>query len=291
MFTRNYRLLAYFVEIVNAGSIHGAARSLFVSAPVVSKALSDLEEVIGETLLQRGLRKLSLTPAGERVYQHALDMSRSAVNAMESARKPEGPLTGHLGITLPTELAYLWLPDVLGSFKRQHPAVIVSVNASDETIDLRGGDIELAVRANYKLDTANDDHYFITLPLVLVCAPDLAARAKGQLTRFLPKLPFIGLARQASHERIAAINNKTNKRIDVPTNSVLFLNNGMVMKQMAVRGYGVALLMEQSVRGELESGVLCTLGENYNFGSVCLRLLFRDQYPSQLAKAFEASVS
>ena len=45
MFTRNYRLLAYFVEIVDCGSVRAAARRLFVSAPVVSKALADLDKI------------------------------------------------------------------------------------------------------------------------------------------------------------------------------------------------------------------------------------------------------
>ena len=74
MFTRNYRLLAYFVEVVNCGSVRGAARNLFVSPPVVSKALADLEAEVNATLLQRGKRRLDLTAEGKVLCQNLLEV-------------------------------------------------------------------------------------------------------------------------------------------------------------------------------------------------------------------------
>ena len=54
----DFRLLYYFVEIVKAGSIRGAARHLRLSPAVVSTALSDLEAALSVTLIARTTRKM-----------------------------------------------------------------------------------------------------------------------------------------------------------------------------------------------------------------------------------------
>lgn len=72
--------LRYFVEVCDKGSIHKAANSLYVSQPNISRAISNLEEEVGRSLLLRGNHGIKLTKAGESVYHYA----KSIVSHMET---------------------------------------------------------------------------------------------------------------------------------------------------------------------------------------------------------------
>ena len=71
--------IAAFSAIAEAGSITGAARRLGLSKSVVSERLTELERVMGTTLVRRTTRSLSLTDDGktfhERLENHAIELS------------------------------------------------------------------------------------------------------------------------------------------------------------------------------------------------------------------------
>ena len=58
------RLLKYFLAIIREGSISGAADSLHITQPTLSRQLKDLEDQLNTTLFIRGNRNISLTDAG-----------------------------------------------------------------------------------------------------------------------------------------------------------------------------------------------------------------------------------
>lgn len=58
------RVLKYFLAIANEQSILGAAKSLHLSQPTLSRQLKDLEEEFGKQLFIRGNKKITLTEEG-----------------------------------------------------------------------------------------------------------------------------------------------------------------------------------------------------------------------------------
>lgn len=60
----DYRSLAVFVAVADAGSLSAAGRRLKLSTSVISHHLSRLEAKLGVTLFFRSTRSLSLTPEG-----------------------------------------------------------------------------------------------------------------------------------------------------------------------------------------------------------------------------------
>ena len=64
---------AYFIALAEEGSISKAAERLYVSHQGLSKYLKSLENHYGVTLFNRK-PKLSLTPAGQAVYEAARQM-------------------------------------------------------------------------------------------------------------------------------------------------------------------------------------------------------------------------
>ncbi len=62
---------AIFAAVVEAGSMTGAAKALGMTPSAVSQHISQLESLLGLTLLHRSTRRLNLTEAGEVVWQGA----------------------------------------------------------------------------------------------------------------------------------------------------------------------------------------------------------------------------
>ncbi|MBS0970713.1 LysR family transcriptional regulator [Chimaeribacter arupi] len=67
----NYNELYLFMQVVREGSFTAAAQRLGLAQSGVSRSVRELEERLGVRLLVRTTRKLSLTQAGEQLYQTA----------------------------------------------------------------------------------------------------------------------------------------------------------------------------------------------------------------------------
>src|SRR5881397_2316385 len=65
------RRLAVFREVAESGSFSSAALALDYTQSVVSHHVAQLERELGVTLFERGKRPVRLTPAGERLSEHA----------------------------------------------------------------------------------------------------------------------------------------------------------------------------------------------------------------------------
>ncbi|KQN53490.1 LysR family transcriptional regulator [Erwinia sp. Leaf53] len=67
----NYNELWLFLQVVREGSFTAAARRLGLAQSGISRSVRELEERLGVQLLVRTTRRLSLTQAGEQLYQTA----------------------------------------------------------------------------------------------------------------------------------------------------------------------------------------------------------------------------
>src|SRR5882724_1759959 len=67
----DFRLLRYFVACVEHRTMHAAADAVFVSQPALSKAIHNLEALVGAKLLDRRPRGVVPTPYGEVLFRYA----------------------------------------------------------------------------------------------------------------------------------------------------------------------------------------------------------------------------
>src|SRR5580704_14881163 len=88
--------LEAFARVVEAGSFSGAAKLLRIGQPAVSKAIAQLEERTGTTLLRRSTHGLSPTEAGEHFYIHAKRAIEETDQADVTARGAGTTLSGRL---------------------------------------------------------------------------------------------------------------------------------------------------------------------------------------------------
>jgi len=65
------RQLRYFVAVVNSGSLTRAASLVHIVQPALSQQMGQLEQELGVQLLQRSVRGVQATLAGQALYRHA----------------------------------------------------------------------------------------------------------------------------------------------------------------------------------------------------------------------------
>ena len=97
----DYRGLAVFVAVADAGSLTAAGKRLKLSTSVVSHHLSRLEHKLGVTLFFRSTRSMSLTPEGHQALNAARRMVAAGEEALAVAGAGSTEPVGNLRITMP----------------------------------------------------------------------------------------------------------------------------------------------------------------------------------------------
>lgn len=93
------RILRSFLAVAREQSISGAARSLHISQPSLSRQIMELEEEVGATLFLRGNRKITLTDQGMLLRKRAeqiVDLVRKTEDEMAATEETVSG-TVHIG--------------------------------------------------------------------------------------------------------------------------------------------------------------------------------------------------
>jgi DNA-binding transcriptional LysR family regulator len=129
--------LAYFVALAEVGSFTGAADSLRVAQPTLSRQVKALEDELGSALVQRTRHALVLTPAGEAV----LPLARRMLADMESARTAVAELVGlqrgRVRVGATPSLCTGVIADVLRTFHERHSAIALELAESGSQLLVR----------------------------------------------------------------------------------------------------------------------------------------------------------
>jgi len=144
--------LLLFAHVVDEGSFSKAAERLSIPVSTASRRISALEAQLGERLLLRTTRKLTLTELGLAVLDHArqVQASAEAAGALADDRKLEPD--GHLRITMVTDLGLM--APFLADFLASYPAVVLEVDVSTRLVDLVGEGFDVALRLGALKDDA-----------------------------------------------------------------------------------------------------------------------------------------
>ena len=115
--------LAYFVALADVRSFTGAADSLGVAQPTLSRQFKALEDELGAALVHRTRGAVTLTPAGDAV----LPLARRMLADMEAARVAVAELVGlqrgRVRVGATPSLCIGVLADVLRVFHERYPAI------------------------------------------------------------------------------------------------------------------------------------------------------------------------
>lgn len=133
----NNRQLVWFMAIADTGSFRQAAERLHTTQPALSVAMQKLEATVGTLLLERTSKGVSLTPAGQILYEHASrGLSIIETGRRQAADQGAGK-RGPLRLGFVGSAAYSSLPRLLSHLTSNWPDLHLELSegASSNLLD------------------------------------------------------------------------------------------------------------------------------------------------------------
>ena len=180
------RQLEYFTCTAETGSIAAASRTLNVSSPSISTALTQLEDELGTSLFVRQRAQgLSLTEAGRTLAAQATKILFEASELMRLAGNTSSAVQGQLRLGCLVTFAQIVVPKLRRSFEAQHPAASLSqfeLTQPEIFAALRRAEIDLSL--SYAIDVPEDleFHPIKTLPPYVMLAANHPLSDRTNLT-------------------------------------------------------------------------------------------------------------
>lgn len=228
-----------FHTVAKAGNISKAANQLYISQPAISKAISKLEEELGNALFNRSSRGVTLTEEGQVLYEY-VERAFDSLNMGEENLKNYKELgIGHIRIGVSTSLCKHILLDYLKDFIRENPNIKFSIDCHStvNTIKLlRNENIDIGLICNTELpkgivySPVKEIHdVFVASPEYLdnfyerngnalddVIMDELSPHIKGNI------IPLLGASKRAGKNTSSdSLYNDSDSAADNPTDSSL----------------------------------------------------------------------
>ena len=146
--------MAIFLAVVDEGGFAPAARKLRISPPVVTRAVTELEETMGVRLLTRTTRVVRVTEVGAR---YAADCRRILADVAESEQAAAGTHAqprGKLVITSSVLFGAMYVTPVVTEYLRRYPETEVECRFVDRVVNLMDEGIDVAIRLGHLPDSS-----------------------------------------------------------------------------------------------------------------------------------------
>lgn len=140
------RTLRAFVEVVRQGGFTQAAKEVCLTQSAVSKAVRQLEDELGVTLLDRNGHKSSMTDAGEIVFQRALRILAEQSDLKTELAELQGLTKGVLRLGLPPIGSDALFAPLFAIYRRLYPGIDIHLveHGSKKLEDMvRNGEVDL----------------------------------------------------------------------------------------------------------------------------------------------------
>lgn len=250
--------LILFAHVVDAGSFTRAAELTGLPKSTLSRRISDLENALGERLMQRSTRRLALTEFGQSMLEYARrlvdDTEAAKALALHRQVKPQGTLR----VSLPPEFNELSLVQVITRFSRQYPDVRLELDLSPRRVDLIAERFDLAVRVATHLpdDSSLVARHIITLGNGLYASPGYL-KQRGNPAGPADLLNHVGLVLVTSggEPQVWRLSSGSARWEGVPLHS-LDANSVGLQQALAAQGLGIVGLSESFAQPLVDQGVL-----------------------------------
>ncbi len=278
--------LEAFAAVAAARGFRAAAALRGASPSALSEAVRRLEARLGVRLLNRTTRSVTPTEAGTRLLDRlvpALGEVAAALDVVNAFR--ESP-TGTLRLNVPSIVARLVMPPIIKAFLAEHPGITFEIASEDTFIDVLAAGFDAGVRYDERLERD-----MIAVPIgprrqrfAAVASPAyLARRGRPDHPRDLLGHACIrhrftsGVTPPWEFERAGEI-------VRISPSGPLIATITELEIALAVAGLGIYCGFEDFVRGELTSGQLVEVLEDWaqSFSGPFLYYASRRHMPAPL---------
>ena len=254
--------LRIFVRVVELQSFSEVARRAGVTPATVSKHVSSLESAVGARLINRTTRRLFITEAGQRLYEHCVRVLQELDAAESELAEIKGEPAGPLHVTAPLMFALRRLSPRLPEFLARYPKVSLDLDVSIEKVDLFQERIDVAVRIADAVDPGLVAFKLAPYRRAICASPAYLAK------HGTPRVPEDLAAHNCLVGRGATLNTswpvqRNGELGSVRVSGNFLANNGEVLRDAALAGIGILMTARWQVEDDFRAGRLVDLLQEY----------------------------
>jgi DNA-binding transcriptional LysR family regulator len=252
-----------FSEAAEQSSFTAAGKTLGMTQAAVSQRIQALEKMLGKSLFQRSGARISLTEAGQQLYEFAQQVLRVHAEAFEKITGRRTPISGELFLAASSIPGQHFLPDVLHQFGAKYPQIRVRATILDSLAaihEVKKGNVHLGLVGRKIESSQLEFRPFAADEMVVVVSPNHPWQRRRTVSfNQFARQPLI-LREPGSGSRWCfeqALSNSGKRLGEVNVN--LELGGNEAIKEAVLKGMGIAILSSLAVKKELEGGDLHSL--------------------------------
>ncbi|MDH5832806.1 LysR family transcriptional regulator [Luteimonas kalidii] len=253
--------LAWFAHVARHGSFTRAAEEMGVSRAALSQSLKSLERQLGVRLLYRTTRHMSLTEAGQALFDTLRPSLAGIEQAVQALGEAQDVPSGLVRVNTSRLAARALIEPHLAEFRDRHPKVALELVMSDSLSNIIAEGCDAGIRLGQSLA-----EHMVAVPIspalsmAVVGAPAYLAR------HGVPKAPADLAAHDCINYRFAGTGALHDWEFTAPgrkgghfTQAVtgrLVTNDDQCMVRAAAQGLGLMQIVDVAVQAELADGRL-----------------------------------
>lgn len=258
-----------FVSLAETRSFSRSAQLRHVTQPAFSRRIQSLEAWAGTDLVDRSSYPTRLTPAGQTLYDQALEMLQALQSTRATLRAHTAAAQDVIEFAVPHTLAFTFFPSWLSGLRETCGPIksrLIALNVHDAVLRLVEGSCDLLIAYQHaaqpiQLDASRYEMMHLGSE---VLSPYVRPDAQGQPQHALPgspqqPLPYLAYAPGAYLGRAV---DQMLKQSSTPVHLDRIYETDMAegLKAMALEGHGIAFLPASAVRKEVRARKLVSAG-------------------------------
>lgn len=264
-----------FNLICKLRNLSAVGRSLGISTPMVSRYLKEMENWAGVRLVHRNSRLLTLTPAGEKIFERTTkidDLSREI-----ESMSPKSSLNGMLRVSCNHVVARNLVTPLIFQFLESNPGIEMSLTVKSETVNLIEERIDLAISVSNQPDPNLIAKKIGTMDYVVCASP--AYLEKHEEIKNLSDLRFHNcLCYNETQIKKWFFYNQGNELAEVTVHGNYSTNIFGMLCDAALKGHGIAMIPEVEAREFLKNSDLVKVLQEYKPEAVEINAIYHSRY-------------
>jgi DNA-binding transcriptional LysR family regulator len=251
-----FRQLRLFLALADSGSVSAAAKAMHVTQPTASMQLKEVTRSVGAPLFEFVGKKFYLTDLGRELAATARAVAQSWDAFEQSVDAVKGLSRGKLKVAVVSTAKY-FMPRLIGSFCKQHPAIDISLeilNRDGVVQRLRENLDDLYIMSMPPAGMDLNDAVFMANPIVVIAATsDALTKSKSVSLNALVQRRFI-FREKGSGTRMAV--DQYFRKMRVKPDIRLELGSNEAVKESVAGGLGIGVVSRHALQGlKKEHGV------------------------------------
>lgn len=263
-----------FVAVVDAGGFAGASRKLNLSPASVTRAVAELENHLGVSLLTRTTRVVRVTDAGARYVEDCRRILADLEESSNAAAGVHATPRGRVTLTAPVLFGNLYVAPLVTEYLRIYPQTQAVCLFTDRVVNMDDEGVDVAVRIGELPDSSLQAITVGTTKPVLCAAPQyLAQRGIPQHPRDLAEHTIIAATGLTPSPQWRFVEHQQPLVCEVRPALMTTTNDSAI--SAAASGFGIARLLSYQVSEHLRAGTLKTVLADFELEPLPVHVLHR----------------